>query len=228
MYCEKSFRRDYLKTHLLNFCSKRPQDPVLAPAVAQHDAHVYEDDGSNGDRVDQADQDNDDDVENEAIDPHQHFREDLGDLLRQQPADMSDDDIRRFFSDFYDESGEERASLGSDSENDGPNDRGLDGESWAFSLCLFLATLQLFFNVTDGLILYVLQFLSLYLSDLGDVINSQLVRGIATWIPTSLYKFWRFLHRDGDDAQTEEFKKYVVCKKCFQLYDFKDCILPRV
>ena len=87
------------------------------------------DDGSDGDRVDQADQDNGDDVENEAIDPRQHFREDLSDLLQQQPADMSDDDIRRFFSDFYDESGEERASLGSDNENDGPNDRGLDGES---------------------------------------------------------------------------------------------------
>ena len=49
-----------------------------------------------------------------------------------------------------------------DSDPESGSDDGKYGNnaahSWAFSLCLFLSTLQLFYNVTDGLILYILQF----------------------------------------------------------------------
>ena len=85
--------------------------------------------------------------------------------------------------------------------------------SW---LCLFLTLWQYYFNITDLALETVLKFVKQFFLIFENQFN--LSTTIDICMPSSLYMLHKLTNRGKD-----KFKKYVVCTKCFKLYDFQSC-----
>ena len=83
-------------------------------------------------------------------------------------------------------------------------------------ISVFLLQLQARHYIPDVVLDALLKFLHTLFCILGKF--SDFVNGIATYFPCSLYR----LHQQV--GFRESFEKYVVCRKCNTLYQFKDCI----
>ncbi|CAH3140662.1 unnamed protein product, partial [Pocillopora meandrina] len=92
-----------------------------------------------------------------------------------------------------------------------------------FWLLLFLVSWQSAFFVTDSAVEMLLKFLSRFLGLLGTFDENGIISRLSKRLPSTLYKLRKNLGLLGND----EFIKYVVCPKCKNLYDYKDCIQNR-
>lgn len=87
--------------------------------------------------------------------------------------------------------------------------------SW---VCMFLVFFQIVFVLPDSVLVSVLAFLKQVFQVLAEETQLPLLTGIASLLPGSLYMLWRFLKVDSDN-----FQKLVVCRKCYNIYQYKDC-----
>lgn len=85
-------------------------------------------------------------------------------------------------------------------------------------LCIFICTWQSSHVIPDVAINNLL----LFLSDLFNALSAEVVAlaGIASIVPSSIYKLYKYIGLKKDN-----FTKFVVCKKCFKLYKYEDCII---
>lgn len=85
-------------------------------------------------------------------------------------------------------------------------------------ICWFLCVLQTNYRLTDGVVSLILAFLK----SLFSVISQEcaLAATVATIIPGSLYMLWKHLNFKKDN-----FRRYVVCPKCYSLYEYADCVI---
>ena len=88
---------------------------------------------------------------------------------------------------------------------------------------MFLVSWQSAFFVTDSAVEMLLKFLSRFLGLLGTFDENGIISRLSKRLPSTLYKLRKNLGLLGND----EFIKYVVCPKCKNLYDYKDCIQNR-
>ena len=82
--------------------------------------------------------------------------------------------------------------------------------------CLFLAYWQMHFSITDTALEFLLKFITVFFGKIISLQPSSLLKRIHEKMPSSLYKFHQTLL-----IEKSHFKKYVVCIKCFALYDFE-------
>ena len=85
-------------------------------------------------------------------------------------------------------------------------------------ICLFLAMWQFTFNITDTALESVIKFMYSLFVTIGT--QSPQLETMFAGFPPSLYMFLKFLNLKKTERP---FRKYVVCVKCFKLYDYKDC-----
>lgn len=85
-------------------------------------------------------------------------------------------------------------------------------------VCLFLAYWQFTYNITDTALESLIKFLHALFTLLGT--EAPNLETFVAAFPPSLYMFLKFL-----DLKKEHysFKTYVVCIKCFKLYDYDEC-----
>ena len=83
--------------------------------------------------------------------------------------------------------------------------------------CLFLAYWQMHFSITDSALEFLLKFITVFFGKIISLQPSSLLKRIHEKMPSSLYKFHQTLL-----IEKSHFKKYVVCIKCFALYDFEE------
>ena len=93
--------------------------------------------------------------------------------------------------------------------------------SWPLSvltkwLTVYLLSFQAVFHVSDGAMEFLFQFLRTFLFVLGKI--SSHCTTIAQFFPKSLYR------AKQTTVGRVTFKRYVVCRKCHQLYHIQDCI----
>lgn len=202
-----------MKRHV-TLCQRRNAD-----TDAESSTHCHQEDSDQGTNLPNSDSELDAAADGDGV---ADFRDELREMLARRPANMSDEDVQSVFSEF-DMSDENDEGNGSPDSDGGEMDDEPHVTSWVFTLCLFFAALQTLFNVPDGCIVFILQFIALYLADLSRVAGSQLITGLSRAFPKTMYRFWKHLHvpyRDDKDI----FKKYVVCTKCHTLYDYNDCL----
>ena len=84
-------------------------------------------------------------------------------------------------------------------------------------LIAFLLALQAHYHLSGKVLGLVLNFFRVFLGVLGRF--STICARIAETIPPSVHKLWR-LH--GSCVQSVQ--RYVVCRKCYNIYCFRDCI----
>ena len=85
-------------------------------------------------------------------------------------------------------------------------------------ICLFLAMWQFTFNITDTALEAVIKFMhSVFAIICAQSPDSET---LFAGFPSSLYMFLKLLNLK---EQERPFRKYVVCIKCFKLYDYQDC-----
>ena len=84
-------------------------------------------------------------------------------------------------------------------------------------LCMFLALWQYTFSVTDTALEHLIKFLKSFLNVMGQ--RSPDIATLAAFMPPSLYMFFRHI-----GCSTVKYEKYVICIKCFKLYNADDCI----
>lgn len=85
-------------------------------------------------------------------------------------------------------------------------------------LCIFFCTWQAFFMLPDSVMNSLLSFLSSFFCELGK--ESIVFSSFAAVFPGSVYLLWKRLGLKKDN-----FTKYVVCRKCFSIYTYDECLL---
>lgn len=86
--------------------------------------------------------------------------------------------------------------------------------------CLFLAYWQYTFNITDNALEALIKFFFVFFKVYGEVVSgSKEEVNSASSFPPSLYMFHKFL-----SMKKSYYKKYVVCRKWYSLYDPDKCV----
>ncbi|CAG2254157.1 unnamed protein product [Mytilus edulis] len=85
-------------------------------------------------------------------------------------------------------------------------------------LCIFICTWQSSHVIPD----IAVQHLLLFLSDFFNALSAEVVAfaGLASAFPATIYKLYKYV-----GFQKDNFTKYVVCKKCYKLYKYEDCLI---
>ena len=86
-------------------------------------------------------------------------------------------------------------------------------------VCTFLLSWQAVFRIPDGAMVVFFRFFSLFLLKLGNITGSEDLQKIHELFPNSLNHARRMQGMNCDD-----FRKLVVCQKCYSTYQYKDCI----
>lgn len=84
--------------------------------------------------------------------------------------------------------------------------------------CMFICTWQAIFMLPDCVIDNLLSFLSTFFCQIGK--ESFIFSSLATIFPGSVYLLWKKIGLKKDN-----FTKYVVCRKCFSIYLYNDCLM---
>ncbi|CAG2197637.1 unnamed protein product [Mytilus edulis] len=87
------------------------------------------------------------------------------------------------------------------------------------SICIFLCCWQSFYIITDTALSSILSFLSTAFKHLSA--ENVALTGVSSIFPCSVYMLYKNLGMKKDNY----FSKYVICKKCFTLYNYEDCII---
>ena len=85
--------------------------------------------------------------------------------------------------------------------------------SW---LVYFLALLKRKYYISNNALAILLRFLSVFFRVIGQLTNA--LSGLFIHMPSTLYKFRKFCGQNEPP-----FLRYVVCKKCYYIYEFDDC-----
>lgn len=83
-------------------------------------------------------------------------------------------------------------------------------------LLIFLLRLQAKHYIPDSAVNCLLKFLYVFLCIIGR--HSDFVAHLAASFPNSVYKLQKYF------GIKEEFTRFVVCRKCYSVYEFKNCI----
>lgn len=85
-------------------------------------------------------------------------------------------------------------------------------------LCIFICTWQSAHVIPD----IAVQNLLMFLSDFFNALSAEVVAlaGVTSLFPATLYKLYKYV-----GLQKDNFTKFVVCKKCYKLYRYEDCVL---
>lgn len=214
--CEQMFSSQYYKSHVAKYflhnqwtCSMN-NSPVLGnrnrSEHLQNDLYNAQTDVSSSE-------------DNEEL-----LKHNLKSLLKNKlRANVHSSDLLSDMSESDDEIWNDVSEL--DIESDIVKDKSLQGKSsqnskvtsLVFWLCLFLCTWQALNLVTDTALNSILSFLSAFFNVLRT--ESGLIAGVAATFPSSVYILWRTL-----GLQKDNFQRFVVCKKCYALYKFEECI----
>lgn len=84
--------------------------------------------------------------------------------------------------------------------------------------CLCLALWQYVFGITDTALESLLKLLNAFFHMSNDFFNGAFGL-LLTMVPSSLYMFFKILHNETED----KFTRYVVCIKCYNIYNIEDC-----
>ena len=76
------------------------------------------------------------------------------------------------------------------------------------------------YSVTDSCILSFFKLLKIFLLTINLVVKSEYLENLIIDIPETLYSARQIIGLNRDD-----FKQYVVCSKCYAIYDKKDSLL---
>lgn len=217
--CHQTFNPTYFKRHL-EVCPKN-SETVHGQTQQPVTSNENEVEGKSSD-------DDDDDVDISYAD----FREEMNRILGSASRHPSEQAAKKVFREMSAASDEESPVTDDElnydvheDDNDMDSIETDDEENagagpWVISLCLFLATLQTLFGVTDGVILFCLKFLALYMGNLGNHLGNDFLKRMCCRMPGTMYKFWNILGYENQES--ENFSTYVICKKCFQLYKYED------
>lgn len=85
-------------------------------------------------------------------------------------------------------------------------------------MCLFIATLQTTFMLPESVIYSLLRFIKRCLECFA--LQCCTLSSLAAAFPGTIYQLWKTL-----GIQNDNFTKYVICKKCYAIYSYDECIL---